>query len=240
MEKNLVALPKSLQATPGVAIRPHAKAHKCSAVGRVQMRLSKAAGLCCQKVGEAEAMFAGGITDLLLSNEVFGAARFERMAVLAKAGANITLVFDNDESVAHASLVATTHGISFDALVDVNVGQNRCGVDTIEEAVTLARHISDSSGLQLRGIQAYHGAAQHIRDYSEKEGVIHSVASKARQVRDAFVKSGLNCDVVTGGGTGTYLFEAASGVFTEVQPGSYLFNDADYARNLDKSGELGK
>jgi 3-hydroxy-D-aspartate aldolase len=190
-------------------------------------------------VGEAEAMFAGGVKDLLLSNEVVGVARFERMAHLAHGGASITLVFDNEDAVLQAAQVATAKGVVFSALVDVNVGQNRCGVDSIADAVALGRRIASSCGLELRGIQAYHGAAQHIRKYSEKESVIRTVANKARLVRDAFVENGLNCDVVTGGGTGTYLLEAASGVFTEVQPGSYLFNDADYARNLGKDGEFG-
>lgn len=263
MEKNLKALPTSLHHAPGVAIRPHAKAHKSSEIGHLQLRLSKvplwlysggylvanmssvtfgfvqAAGLCCQKVGEAEAMFAGGIEDLLLSNEVIGVARFERMARLVKGGANVTLVFDNEDAVQQAAQVATANGVAFRALVDVNVGQNRCGADSISDAVALGRRIASSPGLELRGIQAYHGAAQHIRKYSEKESVISAVADKARQVRDAFVENGLNCDVVTGGGTGTYLLEAASGVFTEVQPGSYLFNDADYAHNLGKDGKLG-
>lgn len=185
-------------------------------------------------------MFDGGVRDLLLSNEIVGVSRFERMARLVKLGATVTLIFDNVEAVQQAAAVATANGVVFQALVDVNVGQNRCGVDSIEDAVELADRIDACESLVLRGIQAYHGAAQHIRDYTDKTRVIDSVASKARLVRDAFVEKGLNCDVVTGGGTGTYLLEAASGVFTEVQPGSYLFNDADYARNLGPDGHKGE
>ncbi|GMF24866.1 unnamed protein product [Phytophthora lilii] len=239
LEANLKRLPASLKASPHVAIRPHAKAHKSSAVGQLQMDMSHAVGLCCQKVGEAEAMFAGGVQDLLLSNEVYGEERYERMAVLAKGGATVTLIFDSAETVEQAAKVAKAKGVDFRALVEVNVGQDRCGVDTVEEAVKLAKEIdSYAPVLEMVGIQAYHGAAQHIRSYDEKKKVIAGVAEKAKSVRDALVKHALKCDVVTGGGTGTYLLEAASGVFTEVQPGSYLFNDADYARNLGEDGEF--
>ncbi|KAF4045394.1 putative serine dehydratase domain [Phytophthora infestans] len=241
LEINLKRLPESLKASPKIAIRPHAKAHKSSALGQLQLQLSHAVGLCCQKVGEAEAMFHGGVRDILLSNEVYGLERYERMAVLAKGGATISLIFDNFETVQQAAQVAEAQGVHFRALVEVNVGQDRCGVDTVEEAVELAKQIeSYAPRLQMVGIQAYHGAAQHIRSYDEKKTVIAGVAEKAKSVRDALVTEGVKCDVVTGGGTGTYLLEASSGVFTEVQPGSYLFNDADYARNLGEDGEVVK
>lgn len=237
MERNLAALPRSLRdVAQRVAIRPHAKAHKCAEIGLLQLQHSHATGLCCQKVAEAEAMFAGGVRDLLLSNEIFGATRYERMAALAQAGGVITLLFDHAETIRQADAVASALGVSFRALVDVNVGQNRCGVDSVDQALALAQQIDATESLELRGIQAYHGSAQHIRNHAEKKAVIQQVADKAKRVRDAFRAKGLNCDVVTGGGTGTYLLEAASGVFTEVQPGSYLFNDADYARNLGEDG----
>ncbi|DAZ93303.1 TPA: hypothetical protein N0F65_000854 [Lagenidium giganteum] len=237
MEKNLVKLPATLRDRPSVAIRPHAKAHKCAEIGHLQLQHSKAVGLCCQKIAEAEAMFAGGIKDLLLSNEVFGTERYERMAALVRAGANVTLIFDHEDAIKQAQAVAEHFGARFRALVDVNVGQNRCGVDSVEDALRLARLISQSPHLELRGIQAYHGSAQHIRNYDQKHDVIKLVSAKAKAIRDALKADGLCCDVVTGGGTGTYMLEAASGVFTEVQPGSYLFNDADYARNFGKDGE---
>lgn len=239
LEVNLQRLPASLKPFPHVAIRPHAKAHKSSSIGQLQLQMCQAVGLCCQKVGEAEAMFKGGVTDLLLSNEVYGLERYERMAVMAKGGATVTLIFDSVETVTQAAKVAEAQGVHFRALVEVNVGQDRCGVDAVDEAVELANKIeSYAPKLEMVGIQAYHGAAQHIRSYDEKKKVIAGVAEKAKLVRDALLKQGLKCDVVTGGGTGTYLLEAASRVFTEVQPGSYLFNDADYARNLGEDGEF--
>lgn len=201
------------------------------------VRLTQAVGLCCQKVAEAEAMFAGGVNDLLLSNEVYGASRYERMAQIARDGGVVTLIFDHEETIRQAAAVAAAFDVTFRALVDVNVGQNRCGVDTVDQALVLAHQIHAAKHLKLQGIQAYHGSAQHIRSYAEKAKVIAAVADKARNVRDAFRINGFNCDVVTGGGTGTYLLEAQSGVFTEVQPGSYLFNDADYARNLGQDGK---
>ncbi|CAI5717934.1 hypothetical protein KXD40_007808 [Peronospora effusa] len=201
--------------------------------------MAQTVGLCCQKVSEAEAMFTKGVMDLFLSNEIYGIERYERMAVLRKGGATVTLTFDTVETVAQAAKVAQTQGVDFRALVEVNVGQDRCGVDTVDEVLELAKMIeSYAPHLEMMGIQAYHGAAQHIRNYDEKKKVIAGVVDKAKRVRDELVKHGLNCQVITGGGTGTYLLEAANGVFTEVQPGSYLFNDADYAKNLGEDGEF--
>lgn len=183
-------------------------------------------------------MVAGGVKNVLLSNEIIGIERFERMATHVEQDAQVTLIFDHADAIQQANLVASRRQVHFDALVDVNVGQDRCGVDTVEQALSLARLIDASSHLRLRGIQAYHGSAQHIRQYQDKQEVIQQVSDKAQRVRNALQENKLCCDIITGGGTGTYLLEAASGIFTEVQPGSYLFNDADYARNLDCQGQL--
>ncbi|KAE8999373.1 hypothetical protein PR003_g20338 [Phytophthora rubi] len=162
-------------------------------------------------------MFHGGVRDLLLSNEVYGESRYERMARLVQGGAQVTLVFDSVETVGQAAKIAEDRNVHFRALVEVNVGQDRCGVDTVNEVVHLAKTIeSYAPRLQMVGIQAYHGAAQHIRSYDEKTTVIADVAEKAKTVRDALLERGLKCDV----------------------PGSYLFNDADYARNRGQDGEF--
>ena len=223
-----------------VSIRPHAKAHKSPFICRRQIDQSRGltTGVCCQKLSEAEAMFAGGVRDILLSNQIVGASKLSRLAALAASGAQLGLLVDDAENCrAISDAVASAHeGVTISLLIEVDVGQHRCGVDTVEEAVALGTLISSLPGVRLGGIQAYQGMAQHMRTPQERRATIDGVVAKARVVRDALLAAGLTCDTVTGGGTGTFTLEAASGVFTEVQPGSYALMDVDYSRNIGDDG----
>jgi D-serine deaminase-like pyridoxal phosphate-dependent protein len=212
-ERNLDRLEASL-AGRTVKVRPHAKSHKCPQIALRQMARG-AVGVCCQKVSEAEAMVAGGVPDVLIANEVVGAAKLERLAALAR----------------QARVQVCAAGVVLDVLVEVNVGANRCGVEPGEPVATLARAIAACSGLHFAGLQAYHGSAQHLRSVAERRDAIASAVAKVQASMAALAAAGLPCERVTGAGTGTYLYEAGSGIYTELQPGSYIFMDADYARN---------
>lgn len=122
-------------------------------------------------------------------------------------------------------------GTELAVLVECDVGQHRCGVPDARAAAALAALVASLPGLRLRGIQAYHGGAQHVRGVRERRAVAAAAAAAAAAARDAIIAAGLRCDVVSGGGTGTFWMDAASGVYTELQPGSYVLGDADYARN---------
>jgi D-serine deaminase-like pyridoxal phosphate-dependent protein len=128
-------------------------------------------------------------------------------------------------------------GITLPVYAEVNMGGNRCGVEPGQPAVDLARQIGDAKHLSFAGLQAYHGSAQHLRTWEERRQAIASAAEKAAKTRDLLVANGIACDQITGAGTGTFEFEAGSGVYTELQCGSYIFMDADYGRNLDPDGK---
>lgn len=122
-------------------------------------------------------------------------------------------------------------GATIDAYVEVDVGAKRCGVPPGEPAVALARVIAGSGGLRFAGLQCYHGSAQHLRTMAERRAAIESAAAAVRATRAAIEAAGIACPIVTGAGSGTFAFEVASGAWDEIQPGSYVFMDADYARN---------
>jgi D-serine deaminase-like pyridoxal phosphate-dependent protein len=227
-ERNLKHLNESL-AGHVIKVRPHAKSHKCPRIALKQMALG-AVGVCCQKVSEAEAMIAGGVPDVLIANEVVGTIKLRRLAALAKQ-ARIAVCADNADNVAAIDAAAREFGVRLDVLVEINVGANRCGVEPGEAAVALARKIAAYANLRFAGLQAYHGSAQHIRSVAERRAAVESAVAKVKQTTVLLGRAGIPCDKVTGAGTGTYLFEAASAVYHEIQPGSYIFMDADYARN---------
>jgi 3-hydroxy-D-aspartate aldolase len=227
-ERNLQRLPDSL-AGHDIALRPHAKSHKCPQIAQRQMALG-AAGVCCQKVSEAEAMVEGGIRDVLIANEVVGAAKLKNLAALAKR-ATLKVCADDAGNVHDLDAAARAAGITLDVLVEVDVGAHRCGVLPGAPAVALAQAIASSNNLRFAGLQAYQGAAQHVRRVAERREAIARAVDDVRNTQRLLRAAGIACDYVTGAGTGSYLFEAASSVYTELQAGSYVFMDADYARN---------
>jgi D-serine deaminase-like pyridoxal phosphate-dependent protein len=227
-EANLRRLNESL-AGRSVMVRPHAKSHKCPQIALRQIALG-AVGVCCQKVSEAEALVEGGVGDVLIANEVVGATKVRRLAALSKQ-ARVAVCADNAENVKALDAAAREFGVKLDVLVEVNVGANRCGVEPGEPAVGLARKIASSGNLRFAGLQAYHGSAQHLRKVDERRAAIEGAVGRVKHTRELLEAAGLPCPKATGAGTGTYVFEAASAAYDEIQPGSYIFMDADYAKN---------
>lgn len=232
-ERNLNRMADAVAAA-GVRIRPHAKTHKSPVIGLKQMALG-AVGLCCQKVSEAEAMVLGGIADVLISNEVVGRRKLDRLAALARQ-ARITVAVDNESAIADLSAAAVRAGASIRVLVEINVGGNRCGVEAGAPAVALAQAIGRAPNLVFAGLQGYHGRAQHLRTIEERRAAIADATAEARRTVELLAAAGFTCDVVGGGGTGTFELEAASKVYNELQAGSYVFMDADYGRNKKPDG----
>lgn len=216
--------------------RPHAKMHK-SAELALQMQRAGAQGVCVQKVSEAEALAAGGVTDITITNEVVAMPKLQRAARLAARlaaqGGRLAIAVDHIEGIARLAEAMTMHGsdAGIDVLVEIDVGQGRCGVPPGEAAVALAQAITQHSRLRFAGLQAYHGRAQHMASTVGRRAAITEVVSAAQLTRMLIEDAGLPVPLVTGSGTGTLVHEAASGVFGEVQAGSFLFMDADYARN---------
>ncbi|OFZ88395.1 MAG: alanine racemase [Betaproteobacteria bacterium RIFCSPLOWO2_12_FULL_62_58] len=227
-ERNLDRLKESL-AGKSVLLRPHAKSHKCPQIALRQIALG-AVGVCCQKVSEAQALVEGGVNDVLIANEVVGAPKLKHLAALAKQ-ARVAVCADDAGNVAALDAAAREFGVTLDVLVEIDVGANRCGVEPGEPALQLARKIAACKNLRFAGLQAYQGAAQHLRKVEERRTAIEAAVAKVKGTTTLLAAAGITCEKVTGAGTGTYLFEAASAVYQEIQPGSYIFMDADYARN---------
>jgi len=221
----------------GMRHRVHGKMHKSVDVAKMQVELGGAVGVCCQKVSEAEVFARGGIKDVLVSNQVRDPAKIDRLARMPKLGARTICCVDDIENVADLSEAAQKHGTEIECLVEIDCGAGRCGVTTTEAVVEIAKAIDAAPGLKFAGIQAYQGAMQHLDSYEERKGKTDIAIDMVRDAVDGLKAEGLECDIVGGGGTGSYYFESNSGVYNELQCGSYAFMDADYGRILDKDGK---
>jgi D-serine deaminase-like pyridoxal phosphate-dependent protein len=231
LDANIAALASYLrQHAPGIRLRPHAKSHKSPDIARRQVAAG-AVGVCCQTVGEAEAMAAGGIADILLTNEVADSGKAARLAALA-GRARIVACVDHPAQVALLAAAVRAAGTTLGVLVEVDVGGGRCGVPSAEAAQALSAMVAQTPGLRLDGLQAYHGRAQHLRTLAERRAAIASASGIAEAAAQSIRHSGLPCQTITGAGTGTFELEASGTVYTELQCGSYVFMDADYARNI--------
>ena len=229
-------LERMADATKGVRLRPHAKSHKCATIAQAQLARG-AVGICCQKTDEAAALVEAGVRDVLVTNEVVAPSKLARLAELARS-ATIGVLVDAPHAVDALSHAARHAGVTLDAYVEVDVGAHRCGVAPGDAAVALATRVAGATGLRFRGLQAYQGAAQHVRDPQERETAIARAVADARTTRERVEAAGIRCELVTGAGTGTWQHERDSGVYDELQPGSYVFMDADYARNVRGASEL--
>ncbi|MEQ8896840.1 MAG: DSD1 family PLP-dependent enzyme [Roseovarius sp.] len=221
----------------GMRHRVHGKMHKSVDVAKLQIELGGACGVCCQKVSEAEVFVRGGIGDVLVSNQVREAAKIDRLARLPKLGARVLCCVDDVANVGDLSEAAERHGTEIECLVEIDCGAGRCGVTTTPEVVEIARAIDAAPGLKFSGIQAYQGAMQHLYAYEDRKAKIEIAVAMVKDAVEALKGEGLECDIVGGGGTGSYYFESASGVYNELQCGSYAFMDADYGRILDEEGQ---
>ena len=251
MERNLARM-AAFARSHGLRLRAHAKMHKSAALARLQMQHG-AIGVCVQKTTEAEAMADGGVTDIYISNQVVAPLKLRRVAALAQrlrdAGGRLAIAVDSLEGIERLAAAMAAHwqdhGLTaatrdaegdaaptpIDVFIEIDVGQGRCGVPPGAAAVALAKAIGAHRSLRFAGLQAYHGRAQHLRPAVERRDAIRQAAQQVSETRSALESAGIAVPLVTGAGTGTFALEAASGVWGELQAGSYLFMDADYARN---------
>ena len=221
----------------GMRHRVHGKMHKSVDVAKLQIDLGGACGVCCQKVSEAEVFVRGGIKDVMVSNQVRDPAKIDRLARLPKLGARILVCVDEAENVADLSAAAVRHGTELECLVEIDCGAGRCGVTTTQDVVHIAKLIAAAPGLKFAGIQAYQGAMQHLDSYADRKVKLDIAVAQVADAVQGLKSQGLECDIVGGGGTGSYYFESTSGVYNELQCGSYAFMDADYGRILDQNGK---
>ncbi|UWQ35223.1 DSD1 family PLP-dependent enzyme (plasmid) [Leisingera sp. M527] len=220
----------------GMRHRVHGKMHKSVDVAKLQESLGGAVGVCCQKVSEAEVFARGGIKDVLVSNQVRDPQKIDRLARLPNLGARTIVCVDDIDNVADLSAAAQKHCIQLEVLIEIDCGAGRCGVTTTEAVVNIAKAVNAAENLKFTGIQAYQGAMQHMDSYADRKAKLDIAIAQVADAVEGLKGEGIDCELVSGGGTGSYYFESNSGVYNELQCGSYAFMDADYGRILDKDG----
>jgi len=221
-------------ADAGVSLRPHAKTHKCAQIARRQLAAG-AVGIATATVAEAEALAAEGIGDLLVTTPFMGTAVFARAVALARRGVRLSLTVDHGGQLEALTGALSPSDPVIDVLVDCDVGQRRTGVTSVGAAVGLARTIAAERRLSFAGLQGFAGQAQHLADPDERSAEATDAGRILKAISDALAGEGLAPGVITGSGTGTFAQDAA-GPYSELQVGSYVFMDADYAQIVDTTG----
>ena len=221
----------------GLALRPHAKSHKSADIARAQLAAG-AVGLCCAKLGEAEALADEGIDGLHLTSPVVTAPAIARLKALSQRMASLSVVADHPD-VVDALAIAAQGGPPLKVFVDIDPGIRRTGVASPQAAVALARRIAERPSLSYGGVQFYCGAQQHIQSFAERRNAIIERTGYLSICLNELAAAGLAPGVVTGGGTGSHVIDAELGVLTELQVGSYIFMDREYSEcDLDGGGAL--
>ncbi|MES2415992.1 MAG: DSD1 family PLP-dependent enzyme [Pseudomonadota bacterium] len=245
MERNLATM-AAFTSIHNVRLRPHAKMHKSAELAKLQVA-EGAVGVCVQKTSEAEAMVAGGVYNVFITNQVIAPLKLARIAALTRAvlphEGRIAVCVDSLDGITRLATIMNesraASGIATEihVFIEINVGHNRCGVEPGPDAVALALEIRKHPALSFSGLQAYHGKAQHLRTPAERKQATSDAVKAVGLTRQLLEAEGLKAGIVTGAGTGTMAYEAASGVYDELQAGSYLFMDADYAVNQREPGQ---
>ncbi|WP_339834534.1 DSD1 family PLP-dependent enzyme [uncultured Parvibaculum sp.] len=225
-ERNLARMAEHCR-TAGLALRPHAKTHKSLAVAKAQIAAG-AIGICCAKLGEAEAMAEGGIDSILVTSPVVAAQGIARLMALDAKISDLMVVIDNPLNAEALAAAAAEAGRSLKVLVDLDIGLHRTGIRPGADALALAEQIAAAEHLELRGLQAYAGHLMHIHDFAERREKSLAGMKVLGEMRDALREKGLACDIVSGGGTGTFNIDPEARVLTELQGGSYIFMDKQY------------
>jgi D-serine deaminase-like pyridoxal phosphate-dependent protein len=226
MQRNLAAM-AAYAREHRMRLRPHAKMHKSATIAKLQIEAG-AAGVCVQKLSEAEVLASLGVDDIFISNEIIDPAKLDRFAALA-GHIRLAIAVDSALGVERLASALKAHGARADVFVEIDVGQGRCGV--APTAAGQLAHQVVSHGLHFAGLQAYHGKAQHMRSAAEREAALRHTVALVRAAQAGITRAGIACPLVTGAGTGTFTHETASGLYAELQCGSYLFMDRDYADN---------
>ena len=210
-------------------LRPHFKSHKCVTLARQQLEAGSITGITCAKLTEAEALKAGGVGDILIANQIIGAAKAQRLADMNRT-ATVRCCVDSAANVAELGVAAREAGVQIGVLVEVDIGRHRCGVDPGAPAVALAERVTDTDGLRLDGLQGYEGHVVTQPDFAERKRGAEEAMGKLVSTRDAMLEAGLTCAILSGGATGTYDITGNVPGMNEVQAGSYALMDWFYKK----------
>lgn len=224
MEENIRTMKKLTDAC-GIALRPHYKSHKSPQIAAWQMEAG-AVGITCSKLGEAEDLAEAGIKDILIANQVIDAGKIARLVHLAKK-CRLGVCVDDEENIRNLEKAAALAGSSFYCLIEYEVGMLRCGVETKEEFLRLAKIIKACPHLEYEGIQAYAGHMAHWEDGEVRKTGSQKVDERVKELIDYLAANNMPARTVSGISTGTANFKG-KGIYTEMQAGSYLFMDGAY------------
>ena len=207
-----------------LALRPHSKSHKCATLAHRQIGAG-AVGICCAKLAEAEAMAAAGVGAILVTSPVAGPLQAARAAALAATVADFRIVIDHPDAAAELAAAATT---PIQVLIDIDPGMGRTGVHDTAQALAVFRAVAAQPNLKFLGVQCYGGHWQHMEGANARAAAVADGMVRLNTTLAALRAAGAAISVVTGGGTGSFEADAAQGVLTEVQPGSFAFMDREY------------
>lgn len=210
-------------------LRPHFKTAKCPAVSHKEINAG-AKGITCAKLSEAEVLAATGIKDILIANQIVDENKIYRLAALARGDTKITVAADDIRNIKMLSEAAFCMGAVVHVLIEVNVGMNRCGVNSFEEVYNLAKEIKTSRGLVLEGLQAYEGHLSLLPDLDKRRHGVCEINTRLKKLMAELEQNGIHIREVSGGGTGTYDISGNDMVWTEIQAGSYTLMDKKYGR----------
>jgi D-serine deaminase-like pyridoxal phosphate-dependent protein len=231
LTRNISAMQAKL-APMKVASRPHAKTHKCPTIAKLQLA-SGSVGICTAKLGEAEVFAASGVQPILMTTSNVSASKIRRAMALRKSNPQFVQAVDHPDNARDLDAAAKTAGVVADVVIDVAVG-TRSGVPAGQQALALGQLVDTLPNLRLRGIISYDGGAQHIKGFKNRLDQTLNRFAPSLETFDRFQKSGLNTEIFSGGGTGTYNILPRAGHVTDLQVGSYVFMDCQY---LDIGGE---
>jgi D-serine deaminase-like pyridoxal phosphate-dependent protein len=225
MERNIARMAETFRGLPA-KLRPHAKTHKTPIIGQKQIAAG-AIGITCAKLGEAEVMVEGGIRDVLIANQIVGSHKIRRLMSLAH-HANMMVAVDDVRNVEELSQAAQVATVSVRVLVEVDVGQRRCGVQPGEPALILARQVASAPGLTFAGLMGYEGHLVFVPSLEERVHRVHTDLQALIDTVNLIESHGLPVEIVSAGGTGTALITGRLPRITEIQAGSYVFMDGRY------------
>jgi len=234
-EANLKTLADQCKRT-GCGARPHAKTHKCPEIARRQVATG-ALGASVATVPEAEVMVAAGIPGVLLTSPIVEPSKIMRMVKLARQSPDLMLAVGDPREMELLAQAAESHGVTFNILIDLDVGDRRFGALPGPLGLDLAHLAARSKSLRVRGVQAYSGLSSHVLGFAAREQASRLAMGKAVALRAELEKHGFEARILSGGSTGTYNIDSAIEGVTEIQAGSYVFMDVGYMQIGGKSGE---
>lgn len=227
LESNIEAMSNDIR-SQGSDWRPHSKSHKCPAIANKQIAAG-AIGIACAKLGEAEVMAANGVQDILIPNQIVGPIKARRVAALA-AHCDICVSVDNVANVEELDAAALITGTHPRAVIEVNTGMDRAGVPPREPALELAKVMYECRGLRFAGIMTWEGHAWSMPMGDERMATIDRAMQDMAETAELIRSEGIPVDIVSAGGTATYLTSSGYDVVTEIQAGGGIFGDLEYLR----------